>query len=84
MMTSRAERIESLNTAVQRAGGLIKFCAELGVTHQAVGKWRKRGQVPPLRALAIEQKYGVSRRSIVHPDIDALLSTPPAEVLDVL
>ena len=40
----------ALESAIKRAGGILAFARDLGVTHQAVSAWRKRGHVPFDRA----------------------------------
>jgi len=66
---------QTLNHAITLAGGDGPFARELGVTRQIVGRWRKRGWVPPARALEIEQKYGVDRMSLVKPSLRQLLGS---------
>lgn len=56
---------ESLERAIAAAPGIIAFARALNVTHQAVTGWRKRGYMPPDRALVAEGIYGVSRMSLV-------------------
>jgi len=53
---------------VEAAGGTQKQLAKkLGVTEQAVGKWKKKG-IPVVRVLQIEFKLGIER-SFLRPDI---------------
>ena len=82
-MTSNPQ-LASLQTAIDRAGGLLKFCGQMGVTHQAVGAWRKRGYVPPERALAIESHYGVPRLDLVSPIVRAMYEQPAAEAVGLI
>lgn len=68
-MTSRQQRLDALNVAIARAGGIIAFSRDLGVTHQAVTSWRKHCRVPVQRAVAVEKLYGVDRRFLIDPAI---------------
>ena len=54
--------------AVDVMGGQTKAAKKLGVTQQAVQYWIRRGLVPPLRVLALEEASGVSRKAL-RPDI---------------
>jgi len=53
---------------VEAAGGTQKLLAQkLGITEQAVGKWKDR-KIPVMRAIQIESAIGVSR-FVIRPDI---------------
>ncbi|MFU1599688.1 MULTISPECIES: Cro/CI family transcriptional regulator [Alteromonas] len=53
---------------VEAAGGTQKLLAQkLGITEQAVGKWKDR-KIPVMRAIQIESTIGVSR-FVIRPDI---------------
>lgn len=53
---------------VEAAGGTQKLLAQkLGITEQAVGKWKDR-KIPVMRAIQIEIAIGVSR-FVIRPDI---------------
>ena len=53
---------------VEAAGGAQKLLAQkLGITEQAVGKWKDR-KIPVMRAIQIESTIGVSR-FVIRPDI---------------
>lgn len=53
---------------VEAAGGTQKRLAQkLGITEQAVGKWKDR-KIPVMRAIQIESTIGVSR-FVIRPDI---------------
>lgn len=45
-----------------------ELAAKLGISPQAVGRWRKRGRVPAERVLAVELYTGISR-SVLRPDL---------------
>jgi len=73
--------LDNLNTAIKRAGGIVKFAAALGVTHQAVTNWRRQGFVPPTRALQIETLTSIPRVSLLSPDLAAVYAAPVDDVL---
>ena len=77
-MTTKEERIAALDLAIERGGGIIKFCQRLKVTHQAVYSWKARGWVPPERSLIIESIFGVERSRLMDPNLVRALSTPAA------
>lgn len=77
-MTTSEQRREALETAIQRAGGIIKFAAAMGVKHQAVSAWRKKNCVPFVRAARIEELYGVAREDLADPRQAAAYLMPPA------
>jgi DNA-binding transcriptional regulator YdaS (Cro superfamily) len=56
-----------VDEVIAGAGGLFSLAAKMGVSHQAVQKWRKTG-VPPKRVLKAEAVSGVPRYR-VRPDI---------------
>lgn len=76
MTTTKEERIAALDDAIERGGGIIKFCSRMNVSHQAVYNWRKRGWVPPERALAIEAIFGIERSLLMNPDLVRAVSGP--------
>ena len=67
-----------IKRAVEQAGGAAKLGAVLGVSHQAVYVWIKRGWVPNDRAVQIEQLYAIPRADLVNPKLAALFGTPTA------
>lgn len=69
---------EAIETAIKRAGGIIAFARGLGVTHQAVSAWRKRGYAPFDRAARIETLWGVPRETLVSERVAAAYLTPVA------
>lgn len=83
-MTTRTQRLTSINEAIALGGGILSFSRALGVSHQAVTGWRKRGYIPLSRALRVEQLFGVSRAAIVAPEIAAALAPLSESVTDLL
>jgi DNA-binding transcriptional regulator YdaS (Cro superfamily) len=75
------QRVEAIDEAIDRAGGVIKFAKAMGVTHQAVYNWRKRGWVPPERAVIIEAVFKIDRNRLMNPDLVRALNTPVADLL---
>ena len=60
--------MNSLNEAIVAAGGMQHVAKALGISYQAVQKWRARGHPPAKRCLDIEKLTGVSRHDL-RPDI---------------
>lgn len=79
-MTTKEERIAALDLAIERGGGILKFCQRLKVTHQAVYSWKARGWVPPERAVAIEAVFGIPRTDMMNPDLVRALSAPASDL----
>jgi hypothetical protein len=75
------QRIEAIDEAITKGGGIIKFAKAMGVTHQAVYNWRKRGWVPPERAVIIEAIFKIERDRLMNPNLVRALNTPAADVL---
>jgi hypothetical protein len=80
-MTDKNERIAALDLAIERGGGIIKFCQKMKVTHQAVYSWKARGWVPPERAVAIEVVFGIPRTDMMNPDLVRAISAPASAIL---
>jgi DNA-binding transcriptional regulator YdaS (Cro superfamily) len=80
--TTKEQRNAAVDTAVQRAGGIVRFAKALGITHQAVYDWKRRGWVPLERAVAIESIFGIPRAELMNPDVVRAMNTPP--VTDIL
>lgn len=80
-MTTKEERIAALDLAIERAGGIIRFTKAMGVSHQAIYSWRKRGWVPPERALVIEAVFGIERSQLMNPDLVRAVSGPASDVI---
>jgi hypothetical protein len=75
-MTTKDERIAALDLAIERGGGIIKFCQKMKVTHQAVYSWKARGWVPPERAHVIEVVFGIPRTDMMNPDLVRAITAP--------
>ena len=83
-MTTKEQRIEAIDTAISRAGGIVKFTKAIGVTHQAIYAWKRRGWAPADKALIMETLFAVPRQSMMEPSLAAVIATPPAGGTDVL
>jgi transposase-like protein len=77
-MTTKEERIAAIDLAIERGGGIVRFAKGMGVTHQAVYNWRKRGWVPPERAVVIEAVFAIPRADLMNPDLVRAVNTPAA------
>ena len=64
----------ALNTVVEKAGGAPALAAHLGVSHQIVYAWVKRGWVPLARAVQLEKKYKVPRDKLINPELAKFLA----------
>lgn len=70
-----------LARAVQFAGGVSSFAQSLGVTHQAVYQWLRRGWLTPKRAEQVSELYGVPAAELLDPEITKLVRV--TDVADV-
>lgn len=68
-----------IEKAVERADGAVPLAAKIGVSHQAVFQWIKRGWVPLSRAIQIEGTYGIPRRELLKPELVEALEAPAAD-----
>ena len=64
----------ALRRAVDFAGGATQLAHTLGVSHQAVHKWLKRGWVSPDRALELCELYGIPAADLIRPDLRRVLA----------
>ena len=64
-----------IKKAIEMAGGANALATKLGVTHQAIYTWVRRGWVPAQRALQIEIIYDVPRGDLFKPELAALLAS---------
>ena len=76
------ERLPALREAIDKLGGVVSFANAIGVTHQAVYYWFRKGWVPLERAVVIERLTGVSRAQLVKQSVAEALETAAAN--DVL
>jgi hypothetical protein len=60
--------------AVEASGSARRLAQSLGVSHQAVCKWKRRGWVPMARAIEIEVMHDIPRRDLLNPAIAVLLT----------
>ena len=57
--------IEIVEKAADKAGGVTKLAAELGIKHPSLHSWKK---IPAERVLDIERVTGISRHEL-RPDL---------------
>jgi DNA-binding transcriptional regulator YdaS (Cro superfamily) len=66
-------------TGIQRAigiaGGANQLAEKLGVSHQAVYVWLRKGWVPAQRALEIEKLFDIPRVELFKPALAALFAS---------
>ena len=75
---------DAIELAITRAGGSRFLAAVLGVTRQAVERYRAQGYMPFARATRIEVLYGIPREDLVDAETREAYLTPPATGDDVL
>lgn len=63
------ERLPALRVAIERLGGIVAFSQALGVKHQAVYAWFKKGYVPLERAVEIERLTNIDHRHLVKASV---------------
>lgn len=68
-----------IKQAIELAGGVNALAHALGVTHQAVYTWAKRGWVPMQRAVQIEQTYNIPRTQLLKPELVAVFTAHAAK-----
>ena len=66
-MAKKSTPLETLNKAIENAGGLTKTAIAMGVTPQAVQNWRARG-VPARSVNRLAELGGVQAR-LLRPDM---------------
>lgn len=69
-----------LARAVKFAGGVTPFSRAVGVTHQAVYQWLRRGWLTPKRAEQVSALYGIPAADLLNPEITKLVRV--ADVAD--
>lgn len=70
---SDEDDVPGIDAAVHALGTQAALADALGVSQQAVAKWRKRGFVPVERAVEVEQATGVPRARLLNPRVRELL-----------
>lgn len=78
MTDNREDFLAAMDEAVQKGGGIVAFARRMGVTHQAIYHWRRRGWAPVERAVAIEAVFGIDRNRLMEPSLAQALSSPRA------
>lgn len=63
-----------IDRAITAAGGTSALAVTLGVSYQAVDKWRQQGHAPYRRALEIEAQFGIPRIDLLKPQLAQLLT----------
>ena len=81
---SKEQRVQAIDTAITRGGGITRFAKALGVTHQAVYHWKRRGYAPADRALVMESLFSVPRAETMEPRLAAVFATPQQDAADIL
>lgn len=56
-----------LYKAVEAAGGVSALARQLRISRQALYVWLKRGYTPPIRAIELEELYGIPRSELMDP-----------------
>jgi DNA-binding transcriptional regulator YdaS (Cro superfamily) len=64
-----------IKKAVDLAGGANVLAHKLGVSHQAIYVWLRKGWVPPQRAIELEKLFGIPRAELFKPELAALLAS---------
>ncbi len=64
-----------IKKAIELAGGANALATKLGVTHQAIYTWVRRGWVPAQRALEIEGLFDIPRVELFKPELSALFTS---------
>lgn len=78
MTDNREDFIAAMDEAMGKSGGIVAFARRMGVTHQAIYHWRRRGWAPVERAVAIEAIFGIDRNRLMEPSLAQALSSPRA------
>lgn len=76
--TTKEQRQTSIDEAIERGGGIVAFSKAMGISHQAIYGWRKRGFVPFTRAVQVEALCGIPCAKLVEPAVARALETPSA------
>ena len=62
-----------IEAAIAAAGKQQLLAEAIGVSQQAVSRWRRRGYVPVCHVVQIEAQFGVPRTTLVNPKILGVL-----------
>ena len=73
--------MSSLAELVEHVGGALPLARALGVTHQAMYPWIKRGWLPTNRALQAASIYDVPYADLIDPQLRAYVANPVASVI---
>lgn len=63
-----------IDRAIEAAGGALALAKLLKVTHQVIYAWKKRGWVPPERALQLKDRFKIPVSKLVNPKLAKLIS----------
>lgn len=69
---------QALRAAIDAGGGIVQFAKTLGVRHQAVYHWQRKGYMPLERAAEIERRWGIPHRLLVKRSVAHALETVSA------
>lgn len=77
--------MKPIEEAVEKAGGAIKLARKLGITHQAIYLWVRRGYAPIDRAERLEKMTNIPRHRLVNPRlVRAIIATEKIDAADLL
>lgn len=68
------DKLRGIDKVIEMAGSAQLLAARLGVSHQAVYGWRKKGFVPTKRLLQIEKMFGVQREELASQQVLRILT----------
>jgi transposase-like protein len=75
-MTTKEERIAAIDLAILRGHGIVRFAKSMGVSHQAIYAWKRRGWVPIEKAVALEAIFSIPRDDVMNPDLVRAVNMP--------
>jgi hypothetical protein len=74
-----------ISDAVEKAGGAVVLGKKLGITHQAIYLWVRRGYAPVERAIQLEKLSGVARHLLINPKlVSAIIATDKYDAADLI
>lgn len=62
-----------IEAAIAAAGKQQLLADAIGVSQQAVSRWRRRGYVPVCHVVQIEAQFGIPRKALVSPKVLGIL-----------